>query len=86
MTLEEHSVISPWRQLVLQLRSRLRNRAEKRRGGLALVKKWIFGAFPILDWLFHYDIKKCLVGDLISGEYIFSEWFALLPAFVFGQG
>lgn len=29
--------------------------------------KIIFGLFPVLTWLTHYNIKNDLVGDIVSG-------------------
>ncbi|XP_055337640.1 LOW QUALITY PROTEIN: pendrin-like [Paramacrobiotus metropolitanus] len=64
---QEPHIATPWSRLVNQLRSRLHSRIHGTKCTPKVARDILYRILPITDWLFHYNIKKCLVGDLISG-------------------
>ena len=60
--------VTPWISFKTAVRRKASDKLRSIKCSGECMKSSMVGLFPILDWLVHYDIKKNLLGDVISGE------------------
>ena len=66
---QQEEPASAWREVRKQLEPKLRSISDGYRCGKPCINRSVLGLFPVFTWLFRYDVKKTLLGDLIAGEH-----------------